>query len=452
MAKESKLDKVRDHINSISPSFCAAKWYNATIWLSNGRTASCHHPEAHYIPPNELFKNPKALHNTNFKKEQRKLMLDGVRPQECTYCWKVEDVDSVVHSDRTYKSAIYTEEEINYLKTLDWNENVDPKTLEISFDNLCNLSCTYCNPEFSSTWSNDIKTNGIYHDMKTGGGQTYQNDGSHAYTFDPKNENNFFIKSFFKWFDDSLKYNLQELRVTGGEPTRSPDFWKLVEKCQGEKFRFAVNSNLMMDEQRLEKLIDCSNNFEHFDLYTSCETTGKLSEFVRHGIEYNTWISNLKKFAKTANYRHINIMMTISALSVFGLTDFMEDMINLRREFPGKSGLFSMSFNILRFPSFQSVNILPANIKNELSQNFENWLIYYSKFLNESELNQFKRVVSYLKHVDKSYEDNDSTENKINDFVKFFKSYANRRNLNITESVNNEQFTKWWNIINEQVG
>jgi hypothetical protein len=111
-----------------------------------------------------------------------------------------------------------------------------------------------------------------------------------------------------------------------------------------------------------------------------------------------------------------------------------------------------MSFNILRFPSFQSVNILPANIKNELSQNFENWLIYYSKFLNESELNQFKRVVSYLKHVDKSYEDNDSTENKINDFVKFFKSYANRRNLNITESVNNEQFTKWWNIINEQVG
>jgi hypothetical protein len=145
-------------------------------------------------------------------------------------------------------------------------------------------------------------------------------------------------------------------------------------------------------------------------------------------------------------------MMTISALSVFGLTDFMEDMINLRREFPGKSGLFSMSFNILRFPSFQSVNILPANIKNELSQNFENWLIYYSKFLNESELNQFKRVVSYLKHVDKSYEDNDSTENKINDFVKFFKSYANRRNLNITESVNNEQFTKWWNIINEQVG
>jgi hypothetical protein len=31
-------------LNSLSPSMCAAKWYDATIWLYSGRTASCHHP------------------------------------------------------------------------------------------------------------------------------------------------------------------------------------------------------------------------------------------------------------------------------------------------------------------------------------------------------------------------------------------------------------------------
>ena len=31
-------------IDPISDSFCGAKWYNATIWLGHGGTASCHHP------------------------------------------------------------------------------------------------------------------------------------------------------------------------------------------------------------------------------------------------------------------------------------------------------------------------------------------------------------------------------------------------------------------------
>ena len=30
-------------IDPISESYCAAKWYNATIWLGHGQTASCHH-------------------------------------------------------------------------------------------------------------------------------------------------------------------------------------------------------------------------------------------------------------------------------------------------------------------------------------------------------------------------------------------------------------------------
>jgi hypothetical protein len=49
-------------IDKVSKSFCAAKWYNVSIWLGNGRTASCHHPLAHPIPKAELAKNKTALH------------------------------------------------------------------------------------------------------------------------------------------------------------------------------------------------------------------------------------------------------------------------------------------------------------------------------------------------------------------------------------------------------
>jgi organic radical activating enzyme len=449
MSDRRKFDAVKKQIDSVGKGFCAAKWYNSTIWLSNGRTASCHHPAAHSIPARALIANHKVLHNTPHKKEMRKQMLNGHRPDECSYCWQVEDADSTVHSDRTYKSAIYTPEEIDALKTMDWDADVDPKTLEISFDNLCNLSCSYCNAEFSSTWSNDIKTNGWYQGMQTSGGQAYQNDGSHAMAFDAKADNNFYVKSFFKWFDDSLKNNLQELRVTGGEPTRSPDFWKLVDRCEGAKFRFAVNSNLMTDADKLEALIACSKKFQHFDLYTSCETHGKMAELVRHGLEYNTWLSNLNHFAQHGNYKTIYIMMTVSAISLFGMTEFIDDMIDLKRKYNSKE-LFSMSFNILRFPSFQSVNILPMSIKKKIADDFEAWHDTRKGFLSERENNQFKRLISYLRNVDKSYEDIDTHDNKINDFAKFFNQYTARRQIEITEVINDEDFAAWWKEINEK--
>ena len=155
-----------ESINSISPSFCGAKWYNATIWLGNGTTASCRHPPAHKIPLDEVAMNYKAIHNTTYKKLIRKQMLDGIRPKECDYCWKIEDLGKDKISDRVYKSVIYSDEELKDAKRVfNWEQDVDLKTLEIAFDPNCNFACSYCNSSFSTTWQNDIKKNGPYQNL-----------------------------------------------------------------------------------------------------------------------------------------------------------------------------------------------------------------------------------------------------------------------------------------------
>jgi hypothetical protein len=66
-------------LDKFSSSFCAAKWYNATIWLGSGQTTSCHHPPAHAIDVTELKTNPSALHNTPTKKLDRAMMQAGQR-------------------------------------------------------------------------------------------------------------------------------------------------------------------------------------------------------------------------------------------------------------------------------------------------------------------------------------------------------------------------------------
>ena len=75
MSNEEKIQILKDKrqiIDTISPSFCAAKWLQTTLYLQNGYNHSCHHPAPHKIPVNEVLANPAALHNSSFKKEQRK--------------------------------------------------------------------------------------------------------------------------------------------------------------------------------------------------------------------------------------------------------------------------------------------------------------------------------------------------------------------------------------------
>jgi hypothetical protein len=62
------LEFKKQVLDNKSESFCAAKWYNATIWLGSGMSTSCHHPPAHKINDVELATNPKAIHNTDRKK------------------------------------------------------------------------------------------------------------------------------------------------------------------------------------------------------------------------------------------------------------------------------------------------------------------------------------------------------------------------------------------------
>ena len=119
-------------IDTKSASFCGAKWYNATIWLGSGQTTSCHHPLPHAIDTQEIVFNPKAIHNTSQKKEQRRQMQVGERPPGCEYCWKLEDANA--RSDRIDKTIIYSDEDLTTAFNTDYNEDINLQTLEIAFD------------------------------------------------------------------------------------------------------------------------------------------------------------------------------------------------------------------------------------------------------------------------------------------------------------------------------
>lgn len=429
---ESLVEYRNRVVDSVSPSFCAAKWLNATTWLGSGTTASCHHPPAHKIPLEEVRIDVSAIHNTQHKKLMRKMMLEGERPRECEYCWKMEDIGSDTISDRVFKTIIYTDEKINEIAKLPWAENVNLKTFEISFDRVCNLACSYCNASFSTTWARDIKNNGPYQNLVSDGAGAFQQDGSWVEPY-KNDEDNPYIKAFWEWWDSGLADSLDEIRITGGEPLMSGNTWKLFDwfETQDSNMRFAVNSNLIAKSEIIDRLIAKSKSIKNFHLYTSCETVGAQAEYIRDGLDYNLWKTNLIRVGKEANIKGLHIMMTINSLCLFGITEFLDEVYELKEMSGSKNP--TVSLNLLRFPSFQSPLALPDHIKDYCRTNLESWYssVKDKPLWHEFEKASIERLIDYLVTVDAPHR---RTSNKITlwrDFKTFYAEYDRRRNKDL---------------------
>lgn len=432
-----------DVLNPITKSFCAAKWYNATIWLETGKTASCHHPPAHKIELPELEKDHRALHNTYKKLIQRKAMLKGQRPKECEYCWKVEDISDQHISDRVFKSIIYSKEEINKIGNSEWYDFVDLKTVELSFSRQCNFACAYCNKDFSTRWQKDLKENGVYQNLVTNGARAY-NDLTEFDTYHEDSESNPYIQAFWKWWDESLKDSLKDIRLTGGEPLLSPTTWNIIEKVKTDRpdLSFSINSNLGVKDELIDKLIEASKKMNHFSIYTSCEAYGKQAEFIRDGLDYNKFIANLVKLIENANLESLNMMMTVNALAIFSITEFLNEMIKLKNKYGARFP--ALSLNILRYPDFLNISTLPKDICEERATALEIWLDQNktnNKLLNH-ERDSIRRLIDYLQEIKRPHYKADDITNRVKDLKSFLEQYSKRREKPL-EGTFPEQFLGW---------
>jgi organic radical activating enzyme len=428
LQNESDLQYKHRVIDIKSKSFCGAKWYNATIWLGSGQTTSCHHPLPHQVSVESVKANPKALHNTPEKKHQRLQMQQGERPAGCEYCWKIEDMGRDSISDRVYKTVIYSDKDLDTAYNTPAVQDVDLQTLEIAFDRTCQFACSYCNPAFSSTWVNDIRRNGPYINLVSDGRNhfTHEHASSQLYRY---GETNPYVQAFHKWWETDLHRTLKELRITGGEPLMSAETWKLIEwfkTNQGKSTtRLAINSNLgtAVDVDRLLAAIDGVE----VDLYTSNESMGLHAEYIRDGIVFDAWANNVERLLQSYKFRGLHVMCTINALCLDSLPEFLEMIMNWKREY-GRDAV-NFSLNILRFPSFQSLTVLPENIRLAYYNKLHDFYASYrhTSEMHEFEWNQLTRLLSYIHEIEQAHSEAMSQSILQRDFKKFYSQYDQRR-------------------------
>lgn len=438
------LEFKKQYLDTKSASFCAAKWYNATIWLGSGQTTSCHHPLPHQIDLEEIKTNPKAIHNTKQKKLEREQMQKGERPTGCEYCWKIEDIGPDNVSDRVYKSKIYSNESLDTAYNTPCQADVDLQTLEISFDRTCNFACSYCNPAFSTTWVKDIKNNGPYINLQSDGRNhfTHTHDASQKYGY---GEFNPYVDAFWRWWESDLHKTLKELRVTGGEPLMSADMWKLLDWFKNNhsksETRLSINSNLCPKDELMDKLIDASHHIKHFDVYTSAEAMWSQAEYIRDGMDFKQWHTNMLRLMEQGSLDGLHVMCTINALSLDSLPELIDMIVAWKRSYGKDYPNFTL--NILRFPSFQSPVVLPQDIKDIAINKLKFQTDIYKDDLHDMEINQMNRLIHYLESVDSPHSGADTLNKLQHDFKNFYKQYDQRRQKSFNSTFSKEM-VEWY--------
>lgn len=443
---ESYIDQVRltrDKLNKVGKGFCLMKWMTQTLYLHMGDNHSCYHPRPHKIQASDIADNPSGLHNTEHKKKQRKQMLEGERPSECYYCWNIEDLPGEHISDRMiHSSSDYALGELEKVSKLRWDENFNPRHIEVSFGNACNLKCGYCCPQASSSWMKEIKQHGDY-DIST---KQYSIDFLKGGEFYNADDYNPYVEAFWKWWPD-LKKDLKVFRITGGEPLMNPNTFKLLEMIDGDptpSLDLHCNSNLGMTttiverfSKQVTKLVS-EKKVKGFSLFTSIDTWGEKAEYMRNGLKCETWEKNLRTFLNEVPGSKVNFMCTFNVLCVTNFKNLLEKILELRTEFPppqNVSGRQRIGFDTpyLKEPPHWMINILP---KEFLKYMDETLAFLHDHIRTELRPNGFDQVeIEKFKRVRDYMAENPVSEKMISDgrkdFAKFFKEHDRRRGTDL---------------------
>lgn len=378
---EDHVKKINEQINQVSPSFCVAKWKQVTMHLQNGQTHSCHHPDTHHIPIEEIVINSSALHNTNYKKQQRRLMLEGQRPPECAYCWRVEDAGQL--SDRTFKSADHwAYPYMSEITSSPWDKDTDPSYVEVSFSNVCNFKCSYCAPHISSQWMEEIERHGPYPTSHRFNNIDWLKKGNKMPI--PNNQNNPYVDAFWEWWPKMYK-ELKTFRITGGEPLLSKNTFKVLDYINehpNPELNFSVNTNLNVPDDLfnkfIEKMKDIQRNkkIKSFVLYTSAEAHGAQAEYIRYGMNYEMWIKNLHRAILEIPNGAVSIMSTYNIMSIPSYTKFLQDLLDIRKIHSAKAKSIhrpavTLDIPYLREPRHQTAYLIPENLLYYVDEQIE---------------------------------------------------------------------------------
>lgn len=363
--------------------YCNQKFWFLTVDFEKRLTYSCCAARPEKIDLEWLSNNPGKLFNTPVAQQERQDMLNNIPVKSCNLtCWQPEAAG--LASRRTIQNGGVRSHS---------NITASPTSLNFNLGSTCNLTCSYCSKQHSSSWRQDIDKNGPYNDHDefklTALDQVLLKISHNEHkTTDRYQQLLKEVENF-----DSVK----DITISGGEPFLYNDLPDLVNRLQAEQID--IFSGLGINPNRFKRQLEKITNRKNLRVIVSAENIGLLYEFNRYGNTWENFLANIEILKEQQIHFTFNSIM--SNLTMFGAIEFLEYFQD-----------YDIEYQLCGEPDFLTVNILDDSSKTDIVSKLKQSQLKIKDQLVDSILNPY---------TDKQYEN----------FKLFLPEFARRRNLNL---------------------
>lgn len=313
------------------------------------------------------------------------LIVDGDKPSNCKPC---HDLEQGKKSFDIVSDRIFYIRELKHvpLETYRAN-NFNLKTVDVRWTNLCNFSCVYCGPEFSSKWASEL---GVTTDTPT----QDQKDAFKNYIFDHAEQ-------------------LDHVYLAGGEPLLMKENLELLDRLNPNT-QLRINTNLSkVDTQVFDRICQ----FKNVHWIVSVESMEDEFEYIRYGGSWSDFLNNLETINRLDHKISFNMLhFILNYQSIFGCVDFLKSL-----------GFHNNSFIIgpLLNPDYLNIRHLPDNVLNSVQETLEQRISASPGFLLED---SYKNMLNYIQQpISKNFDES----------LRQLAELDRRRNLNSRKTFKN---------------
>jgi radical SAM protein with 4Fe4S-binding SPASM domain len=357
-AKEPEKLKIKDmtpkqkELLIESEAFCMLPWMHIHAF-PDGRAYPCCFALDQY-PVGDLNKDSmETVFNSKGMKKMRLNMLDDKPSRQCTKCYDQEKsgffslrLSSNKHFGHNISMVDNTQS--------DGSTDFVIKYWDIRFSNLCNMACRSCGTWFSSNWYED-------HKKLTG------KPPDHAKIMRVGRTADDIWEQMLKQFD-----HVEQFYFAGGEPLIMEEHYRILKELDKRKMyhvRLIYNTNFSKLKFKDLDVLELWNKFDSVSVGASVDAEGKRGEFMRKGTVWKDTVANRKKMLEVCPQVDFYISSTVGLINALHIVDFHRNWVD--------QGLLKpqdFNFNLLQYPFWQRIDLLPDAYKQKVKEKYEKHL------------------------------------------------------------------------------
>jgi len=360
-AKEPEKLKIKDmtpkqeELLIKSDTFCMMPWLHLHAF-PDGRAYPCCFGLDQY-PVGDL--NKSSMEEVFNGKDMREMRLNMLSNKPSRQCGKCYDQEKSGFFSLRLSSNKHFGHNIGMIDNTQSDGSADfvIKYWDIRFSNLCNFACRSCGTWFSSNWYED-------HKKLTG------KPPEHAKIMRVGRTADDIWNQMLEQFD-----HVEQFYFAGGEPLIMEEHYKILKELDRRKMyhvRLIYNTNFSKLIFKDMDVLELWNKFDSVSVGASLDAMGPRAEYMRKGTVWTDIETNRRRMQEVCPQVDFYISATVGLINALHVVDFHRTWSE-----QGYIKPQDFNFNLLQFPFWQRIDLLPESMKQRIKEKYEShieWL------------------------------------------------------------------------------